>query len=148
MELGKIKLSENIKNNIRKGFVPRKPAPILKSIVASIAIIFLGGTTVAAGYYLLNRSAVNGEVLPELDSMQIVQIKKPEGIPDENGIIKKNYSDYTAIKDELGIQLLDTDLSKDNPYMQGHIMTDAKDFAIITVDNFIKGDTDNYQFAI
>ena len=27
-----------------------------------------------------------------------------------------------------------------------HVKTDAKDFAIITVDNYILGDTDSYQF--
>lgn len=61
-------------------------------------------------------------------------------------MINKYYSDYNAIKDGLGVKLLDTDLSLDNPYMLCRVMIDTKDFAIITVNNFILGDTGNYQF--
>ncbi len=68
------------------------------------------------------------------------------GVPDEYGIIQKDYKDYRKIQEELGIHLLDTELSENNPYMQGHIMTDGSDFAMITVENYILGDTGRYQF--
>ena len=37
-------------------------------------------------------------------------------------------------------------LSQDNPYMLCRLYTDPDSFAIITVDNFILGDTDGYRF--
>ena len=61
-------------------------------------------------------------------------------------MIQKDYKDYRKIQEELGIHLLDTELSANNPYMQGHIMTDGSDFAMITVENYILGDTGRYQF--
>lgn len=146
LELSRIELTEKIKNNIRKASVYCKPNRVWRSIAASIVIAVLGGTTVYAGYHLLNKVHVNEEVLPELDSMQIVQMNELKAVPDEYGIINKGYIDYNELKDELGVKLLDTNLSNDNPYMLCRIMTDTKDFAIITVDNFILGDTDNYQF--
>ena len=42
--------------------------------------------------------------------------------------------------------LLDTDLSQNNPYMLGNVSTDEKDFLIVTIDNYILGDTSNYHF--
>ena len=146
LELRQIELKDGIKNNIRNKSVYRKPNRVWKSIAASIVIAVLGGTTVYAGYNILNKVHVNEEVLPELDSMQIVQVNKLEAMPDEYGMINKDYSDYNTIKDDLGVRLLDTDLSLNNPYMLCRVMTDTKDFVIITVNNFILGDTDNYQF--
>ena len=61
-------------------------------------------------------------------------------------MIQKDYKNYRKIQEELGIHLLDTELSANNPYMQGHIMTDGSDFAMITVENYILGDTGRYQF--
>lgn len=144
-ELMEMKMNDEIKRNIRKRVIHRKPNRIIKGIAASFAVLVLTGTTVFAGHYILNRVQVNEEVLPELDDMQILQINEMESTPDENGMINKDYKDYDEIKDELGIELLDTELSQNNPYMLGHIMTDTKDFAIVTVDNFIIGDTSNYQ---
>ena len=145
-ELRQIELKDEIKNNIRSKAVYRKSNPLWRSIAASIVIAFLGGTTVYAGYHMLNKVHVNEETLTELDSMQIVQMNEIDATPDEYGMINKYYSDYNAIKDDLGVKLLDTDLSLDNPYMLCRVMTDTKDFAIITVNNFILGDTGDYQF--
>ena len=86
-ELRQIELKDDIKNNIRNGVTALRPDRIWKNIAASAAafaaVIILGGTTVFAGYYMLNRVWVNEEVLPELDSMQIVQMNEPGTAPDE-----------------------------------------------------------------
>lgn len=145
-ELRQIELKDEIKNNIRSKSVYCKSNRVWRSIAASIAIAVLGGTTVYAGYHMMNKVHVNEETLTELDSMQIVQVNELEAMPDEYGMINKDYSDYNAIKDDLGVKLLDTDLSLDNPYMLCRVMTDTKDFAIISVNNFILGDTGDYQF--
>ena len=62
-ELEEIKLSDSVKENIRKGVVHRKSYPIIKSIAASIAVIVLTGTTVFAGHYILNKVQVNENCL-------------------------------------------------------------------------------------
>lgn len=149
-ELRKIELKDDIKDNIRNGAAGRKRDWIWKNAAVSaasfMAVIILGGTTVFAGYYMLNRVWVNEEVLPEQDSMQIVQMNEPKAMPDEYGLIYEDYADYGVMQEKLGLKLLDTKLSEDNPYMLCRIKTDAKDFAIITVDNYITGDTGNYEY--
>ncbi len=175
-ELGCIVLSEEMKSRIREKAAPRRRDGRLKWAAVFAAAVILGGTGAAAGYHMLITHSVNGEVLPELDPMRVVEIHIPEGqpaafasaeqpaapvpaeqpdsagqgeltgAPDEYGMIQKDYKDYREIQEELGIHLLDTELSENNPYMQGHIMTDGSDFAIITVENYILGDTGRYQF--
>lgn len=184
-ELGCIVLSEEMKERIREKAALRRRDGGLKWAVVFAAAVILGGTGAAAGYRMLITHSVNGEVLPELDPMRVVEIHIPEGqpaafasagqpaafasaeqpaapapaeqpdsaeqgkltgVPDEYGMIQKDYKDYREIQKELGIHLLDTELSENNPYMQGHIMTDGSDFAIITVENYILGDTGRYQF--
>lgn len=149
-ELRQIELTDEIKNNIKSKAVYHKSnrawGNLWRSLAASMVIVVLGGATVYAGYYMLNKVHVNEETLAGLDSMQIVQMNELDAIPNEYGIVYKDYSDYNAVKDDLGVKLLDTNLSFDNPYMLCRVMTDIKDFAVITVNNFILGDTGNYQF--
>lgn len=139
-----------MKDNIRKNAVDKKSGRVWKgaavSAAASIAAVVLGGVTVFAGYAMFNRVRVNEEVLPELNTMEIVQVSDFEAEPDQYGLIHEDYSDYEAVQKALGIKMLDTKLSGSNPYMLCHIKTDGKDFAIITVDNYITGDTENYRY--
>ena len=166
-ELERMVLSEEMKNRIRERAVPRRRKGRLKWAAVLAAAVILGGTGAAAGYRMLITHSVNGEVLPALDSMRVVQIHFPTGNPelrvpaeqevsarqgghlwtqDEYGMFHKDFHDYGEIQEELGIHLLDTELSENNPCMQGHIMTDGSNFAVITVENYILGDTGRYQF--
>ena len=166
-ELERMVLSEEMKNRIRERAVPRRRKGRLKWAAVLAAAVILGGTGAADGYRMLITHSVNGEVLPALDSMRVVQIHFPTGNPeprvpaeqevsarqdrrlwtqDEYGMFHKDFHNYGEIQEELGIHLLDTELSANNPYMQGHIMTDGSDFAMITVENYILGDTGRYQF--
>lgn len=167
-ELERMVLSEEMKSRIRERAVPRRRKGRLKWAAVLAAVVILGGTGAAAGYRILITHSVNGEVLPALDSMRVVQIHFPTGNPeprvpaeqevsarqdrrlwtqDEYGMFHKDFHDYGEIQEELGIHLLDTELSGNNPYMQGHIMTDGSNFAVITVENYILGDTGSYQFV-
>ena len=167
-ELERMVLSEEMKNRIRERAVPRRRKGRLKWAAVLAAAVILGGTGAAAGYRMLITHSVNGEVLPALDSMRVVQIHFPTGNPeprvpaeqevsarqdrrlwtqDEYGMFHKDFHNYGEIQEELGIHLLDTELSGNNPYMQGHIMTDGSNFAVITVENYILGDTGSYQFV-
>ena len=167
-ELERMVLSEEMKSRIRERAVPRRRKGRLKWAAVLAAVVILGGTGAAAGYRILITHSVNGEVLPALDSMRVVQIHFPTGNPeprvpaeqevsarqdrrlwtqDEYGMFHKDFHNYGEIQEELGIHLLDTELSGNNPYMQGHIMTDGSNFAVITVENYILGDTGSYQFV-
>ena len=114
---------------------------------AVIALTFLiGGTTVFAGYYFLNQVNVNDTTLPELDAMQIVKMNPLEEKADESGRICAEFSDYTALKSKLGIDLLESKYATKQSYVQGSLETDQKDYAIIEMENYIIGDTKNYTY--
>lgn len=148
MELSMIELNYDMRNNIKRKVTERKPHRLLKNIAACLAVLIMGSTTVFAGYYVLNKINVNDTVLPELDPMNVTQVNKLEGETDEYGWLEKSFKNYASIKSELGIHLLGSELSSDNPYMQVNLRTDTQDFAIITVDNYILGDTSNYHYSV
>lgn len=145
-ELQSLVFDETMKRRVRDKSVPKRFPRIFKSIAACVLMLVLGGTTVFAGYYVMNKIMVNEEELPELDTMHIVKVKSLKESPDEYGMTKANFSDYDTMKEALGIDLLDTVLSAENSYMLGDIMTDNKDFLIMEVNNYILGDTSNYEF--
>lgn len=146
LELKEIHMSEELKRKIRHKAVKRAPHRYISGIAASLAILILGSTTAFAGYYIYNKVMVNEEVLPELDSMHYIQVNTLNFQADEYGMINEKVEDYETIQNELGIDLLNSALSKNNPYMLGKIKTDNKDFAILSFENYILGDTENYNY--
>ena len=110
------------------------------------AVILLSGTTAFAGYLILNKVNVNNSTLPELDTNEG---NKPTNHllqnTDANGMIEESLVDYDVIESQMDISLLDSSLA-DNSFAQTKITTDNKDFAIITVDNYIIGDTYDYNY--
>lgn len=145
-ELSLIVLNDEVRNKIKENAGRRKQHNLLRRFAACVAVVVLGSSTVVAGYYVMNKISVNDTVLPGLDDMDIVIANEINGNKDEYGRVEKDVEDYNKVKQELGIHLLDSELSGDNPYMQVHINTDNKDFIIIAIENFILGDTSNYQY--
>lgn len=146
LELKEIHMSDRLKNTVRANAYERKSHKFAKNIAAAFAIIMLGGTTVFAGYHLYNKVMVNDEILPELDAMYHVQVNPLNMDTDEHGMIHEEFGTYNEIQEEFGITLLDSELSQENPYILGNVQTDNKDFAILTLENYILGDTGNYQY--
>ena len=106
------------------------------------AVVF--SSTVYAVKLVNEQSKVNELELPELDSMKITkQIKNIEKNIKPQSISKMNYK---QIQEQLGVSLLNSELSKDDKYMISDIETDNKDYAIIKCDNYILGDTSNYSY--
>lgn len=106
------------------------------------AIVF--SSTVYAVKLVNEQSKVNELELPELDSMKITkQIKNIEKSIKPQSISKMNYK---QIQEQLGVSLLNSELSKDDKYMISDVETDNKDYAIIKCDNYILGDTSNYSY--
>lgn len=148
IELNMLKMTDDMKRKTRVKYLREKPRKPLKWVVAFLTVLVMGGTTVFAGYYVTNRNVVNSTELPRLDDMYIVKMNKLPYKADEYGITEEEFHDYKTIKGVLGIPLLDSELSKDNPYLMAHLRTDNKDFATITVDNYILGDTYDYKYNL
>lgn len=145
-ELSSIYMTDQLKKKIKQKCNKRSEHRMISRMVATLAIFLLSGMTVLAGAYVLNNVSINGEVLPELDTMSIVELTNYETGTDEEGYVNKNYSSYDAIQNELNIELLDTEISGENEYALGNVYTDNTDFMIIKLDNYILGDTGNYVY--
>ena len=92
---------------------------MLRYAAMIILTFMIGGTTVFAGYYFLNKVNVNKITLPELDAMQIVEITPLKAEKDEYGYIHTEFSDYTALQSNIGIDLLESKYATEQSYLQG-----------------------------
>lgn len=129
-----------MKNNNGRKKSTKKLSVILCMIV--FAIVF--SSTIYAVKLVNEQSNVNELELPELDSMEITkQIKNREENIKQQSISRLNYK---QIQEQLGVSLLNSELSKDDRYMITDVETDNKDYAIIKCDNYIIGDTSNYSY--
>ncbi len=145
-ELGSIYITDQLRKKIKQKCNKRNEYKMISRMVATLAIFLLSGMTVLAGAYVRNNISINGEALPELEMMSIVNITNYETELDEYGYIDKDYESYNVIQSELNMQLLDTILSDENDYVQGNVYTDNTDFMIIKLENYILGDTGNYVY--
>ncbi|MDU6599051.1 hypothetical protein [Finegoldia magna] len=129
-----------MKNNNGRKKSTKKLTIALCMIV--FAIVF--SSTIYAVKLVNEQSKVNELELPELDSMKITkQIKNGERNIKSQSTSRLNYK---QIQEQLGVSLLNSELSKDDRYMITDIETDNKDYAIIKCDNYILGDTSNYSY--
>lgn len=144
MELNGLIVTDGMKQNIMKRRKKKSRSAIMKYAAVFAAIIMLSGTTVFAGYILINKVNVNETTLPELNSMEVVTMLPID--TDEYGMANEIFTDYNTVKEKAGIDLLDSEFADNNPYMRIKIKTDNKDFAIITINNYILGDTGNYEY--
>ena len=129
-----------MKNNNGRKKSTKKLTIALCMIV--FAIVF--SSTIYAVKLVNEQSKVNELELPELDSMKITkQIKNIEKSIKPQSISKMNYK---QIQEQLGVSLLNSELSKDDRYMITDVETDNKDYEIIKCDNYILGDTSNYSY--
>lgn len=145
-ELYKLTFTDDMRQYVKMHRQKRKRPAGMKYAAAFAAVILLGGTTVFAGSVLFHDIHVNEAVLPALEPMEIVPILPLDAAADEYGMIRETFTDYDRLKNELGIDLLDSALADDPSYMQGTVKTDNENFAIITVQNYILGDTGDYVY--
>lgn len=141
-ELSHLKMNEEMKASVRTR--SNRPS-VRQTIAASLAVFLLGAVSVAAGAYLIQTVSVNQEPLPALDEMSVVT-PSDLGLTPGEGLAEYTFTDYDAFQQEYGIDLIDSTLVTDRSYTIGHLQTDCKDFAILTVKNYIVGDTSGYQY--
>lgn len=150
MELGEVKLNEQSKQKIIQaacnhiGARPTRKRPFRTAMVF-LAACMLCATTVLAALYINSKINVNDETLPELDQMQVTELSEINGSEDTYGTVSQTYTSYQQLVEMLGINLLDTDLESDNPYMSIDLTTDNKDYCFITVENYIIGDVTGFK---
>lgn len=138
-ELQNIKLPENFERKILHNVKPKKTK--WKYQIAVLILCFiLGGTTVYAGYVILNKININREMLPDLQPMKKKETKKLIADQDEIGDYRKEYNTYDALCEELGIKLLNSDLSKNNTLMMIQRKTDNENWEEIRISPYILGD--------
>ncbi|MCI5999987.1 MAG: hypothetical protein MRZ23_00525 [Finegoldia magna] len=122
----------------------KKSTKKLTIVLCMVVFAIVFSSTVYAVKLVNEQSTVNELELPELDSMKITkQIKNGERNIKSQSISRENYK---QIQEQLGVSLLNSELSKDDKYMISDIETDNKDYAIIKCDNYIIGDTSNYSY--
>lgn len=122
----------------------RKSTKKLTIVLCMMVFAIVFSSTIYAVKLVNEQSKVNELELPELDSMKITkQIKNIEESIKPQSISRMNYK---QIQEELGVSLLNSELSKDDKYMITDVETDNKDYAIIKCDNYIIGDTSNYSY--
>ncbi len=128
-----------------KNYNGRRKSTKKLTIVLCMMVFAIVFSSTVYGVKLVNeQSKVNELELPELDSMKITkQIKNIEESIKPQSISRMNYK---QIQEELGVSLLNSELSKDDKYMITDVETDNKDYAIIKCDNYIIGDTSNYSY--
>lgn len=118
----------------------RKSTKKLTIVLCMMVFAIVFSSTVYAVKLVNEQSKVNELELPELDSMKITkQIKNREKNIKPQSISRMNYK---QIQEELGVSLLNSELSKDDKYMILDVETDNKDYAIIKCDNY----TSNYSY--
>lgn len=147
-DLERIVFDDNLKDSICKKAKLRKSyyrSPFRYVAVVCLLVLVLG-TTAVAGHFITNITKVNHTVLPELDSMEKVDMAIPDGIREENGLYFYDFTDINSFNEETCLHLLTTDLAQNNPYMLGSLETDKTNAAIIKVENFILGDTSDFNY--
>ena len=122
----------------------RKSTKKLTIVLCMMVFAIVFSSTIYAVKLVNEQSKVNELELPELDSMKVTnQIKNREKGIKPQSISRMNYK---QIQEQLGVSLLNSELSKDDKYMITDVETDNKDYAIIKCDNYIIGDTSNYSY--
>lgn len=122
----------------------RKSTKKLTVILCMMVFVIVFSSIIYAVKLVNEQSKVNELELPELDSMKVTnQIKNREKGIKPQSISRMNYK---QIQEQLGVSLLNSELSKDDKYMITDVETDNKDYAIIKCDNYILGDTSNYSY--
>ena len=109
-------------------------------LLTAIAVILLGSTA-QAGYTLYTRwFKINGEMLPELESMQKIEVNPLNEEYKVNSTYEKQYDSYEELQNELGVRLLHTNMADNNSFMIITRKTDNVHWTQIKIVACIVGD--------
>lgn len=133
-----------IKNTSESAWQKRAIIPNIRQVIVLILLCVgaLGG--LAFGYHRTNNILWNN--MNDLDPLYAVKIKDVDlQYNEETELYEKAFSSYEMLQEELGIDLIETTWSEDNPYMKIYYVSNDKSWASITINAFIVGDVSNLQ---
>lgn len=144
-ELSNVCLSENTINNIKNWKENQK----INISTITMLILITCIVSFSAVYAVTNifSTSVNGKEMPPLDNMSIIKINDVENYDkDDYGIIRKKYDNINQLENELGIQLLSSIYSEDNPYKLINYEKIGKGYDLIEIGAYIVGDLTNIKY--
>jgi len=145
-ELSAVTFSEKMKNMVFDQLNEQsRPVRKFSKVVATLLTLFLlAGAGVCAGQVFYSQTYVNDTVIPDLDTMKIIEdINITHRLNDPHDPYYEYFS-YDYLAEELGVSLLDSDFAQDQPFMHIDLRTDDENYCDINVMNYILGDTSNH----
>lgn len=125
---------------------PYAAVPRLHRIATAVLFAALLGTSAfAAGSLLYSRISVNQQALPELDPMEVIPLQPVDGTLTEYGQLKKTYTSMDALEDELGVRLLGTKPTTDNPYIKIFYTKTGDGYNEINIREYLLGDLTDFR---
>lgn len=120
---------ENIKR-----FVPKR------FFVLVAAVVFLLGTITAAASTSIFGLIVNDMEMPALAPLEIIPVNPVSGGEVVDNHLEKDFDTLGEVCSELGVKLLDSELSLNHPYMLIHYKKIGEGYNQIDVKAFLVGD--------
>lgn len=138
-EMSHIILPEDFEKRILS--ISHKRERIWKYKVAPVLLcLFLAAAVIGAGYAWYHGIYINKEKLPDLEAMEKKTVRDSKALPDEMGFYWDKYENYQDLCNDLGIDLLCSDLADGNSYMLISRKTDNENWNKIRVTAYIVGD--------
>lgn len=134
-------------NRAKSGKAFHRPAYKIRygAIAAVLCVLLFGTAAVAAGSLLYSRIQVNQEAIPDLEPMEIVDIKPIEGTVTEYGGLEKAYNSMEDLENDLGIELLDTEFAAGNAFTKIFYKKLGDGYHEVDVQEYIVGDLINIR---
>lgn len=114
-------------------------------IMAILCVMLFGTAVFAAGSLLYSKIQVNQESIPDLEPMEVVDIKSVESSVTECGVLEKTYSSIAELEKDLGIGLLNTEFASDSAFTKIIYKKLGGSYHVIDVQEYILGDLSNIQ---
>lgn len=144
--LSEMKFSKNkLDARYNKKYVRKYFAMPNKKVQVILCTLLLGTTLLASGIGVSTLLKINGEELPPLEPMYRVPLNEVEGDSKDEYSMEKYYESMEAAEKDLGIKLLGTQYTHDNPHISVHYEKIGKGYNTIKVSNYAVGDLINLR---
>ncbi len=147
MNISKIKAPDDLKEKTIQLMEEELNSSSRFKPLASVAMICILMICSVFAYDYFSSIKVNQVEIPPLDPMYNIKANKLTEKANEYGIIsEKNLTGRLKFQKELGVSLLHLPSSIDNPYIIEKIQSDNEDYVILTLYNYVLGDTSDYNY--
>lgn len=140
-EIGDITISETIIENIKRGKKSKEQFQINKVIPIMIMFAFFIPTVYAVTNIFSLR--VNGEEIPSLDNLGVIEVKTVGELNDN--MFQKKYNKISEVEDDLGITFLGSNLCDEDYHLIEYTRL-GKGYHYIEIGAYIVGDLKNITY--